>query len=971
VNADELGGLLREEGVEIDGNTAADMFINMVEIYQSANEQIKKAAQKIRADNFSEEQIKELRKTIANSVMQSYATYGTETNNSVVIRNLMWKVDDLKQQLNYSKTANKIINRILDNAQSLRDLKNKKYHNAGDTFFKELKAPEGLLAGIKNRSDISKSTTRKRIIEYGKFYNEQNELLRDYIDKDILEDINLIASNENQNAALTLDEIKALDRILANFKHIANSYDTIFRNGRTERVLDLASKGYEIIEQTPEIDNTLLTKSVLSIINPRDVIKLIDNFNSNGVLTSLTNNIKDGETNMLKYKINLEAPFKEFLKEHKKYIKELDKTKMTIRGVEFSKNQALSILLTSERRQAQPHIQNGGIAVYVNEGKWYNKHEVKKIIHPTLVDFERINNSLTEVDKQYLHIVRKFFNEDARQLKIDTDMKLKGYTNIEESNDYYPISVDRDVIARNLGDVRSIIREIQGVTSYSFNKELKQNADNRIAVGDITTTISRHLNNMATYAGLAEPIKNFDLVYNRNLAQRDANGNIVKGTERSIREIASAKWSDSTSYITKYINDIAGLNFKPQTLIDKFLNWLRGCYAKFQLGFNVKVWFNQLTSIPAAMTILSGNNIIKGLTVKINFTNMDKYCEYARARNYENAVVKSEALLDKVGKIGEISTKPIAIFDRAAIGKLWNACQYQIEQEQEFSFGTEENMIEAGKLLERVIRETQPNFNASERSSLLRSDHELVKTATMFMSQPMQNLSLLMEGVLEYKMLKKMQKNGVNDLGERLQNAKTKIKKSIAAFGTETILFVLVSQAFKHLFKKNDEEEPVLDIAKDFGSALTGMFPLVRDVYNKLVYKYDADIFVTDSFNTLGDAVNAMNSLLTKMASGEDVTSNQVLSVFKKMCMGLGMFTGIPTRNILNQLLGIIRNINPELAEEIQHSYNANYGKIKTTSSTSSNDSLTKTLNSVIKKTTQKNTNNNLSKTLNNLLRSK
>ncbi len=78
--------------------------------------------------------------------------------------------------------------------------------------------------------------------------------------------------------------------------------------------------------------------------------------------------------------------------------------------------------------------------------------------------------------------------------------------------------------------------------------------------------------------------------------------------------------------------------------------------------------------------------------MKTDYAAMDKYCDYARVRNYEKGVVRAEGVIDKVGKVGDIFTKPIQWTDRAAIGKIWNACQVQIERNDGHKIGTVENM---------------------------------------------------------------------------------------------------------------------------------------------------------------------------------------------------------------------------------------------------------------------------------------
>ena len=61
-----------------------------------------------------------------------------------------------------------------------------------------------------------------------------------------------------------------------------------------------------------------------------------------------------------------------------------------------------------------------------------------------------IKENLTEADKEYLELTKKFFNEKSRDAKVVTDKQLYGITNIE--NDYYfPIKVSSDKIYTEAG----------------------------------------------------------------------------------------------------------------------------------------------------------------------------------------------------------------------------------------------------------------------------------------------------------------------------------------------------------------------------------------------------------------------------------------------------------------------------------------------------------------------------------------
>ena len=178
---------------------------------------------------------------------------------------------------------------------------------------------------------------------------------------------------------------------------------------------------------------------------------------------------------------------------------------------------------------------------------------------------------------------------------------------------------------------------------------------------------------------------------------------------------------------------------------NKAMSFIRGGYAKYQLGANPKVWVTQLSSFFASGSVLDYSSIVKG--VGINTSDVDKYCQLAQLRNNDNTAAMAQGVLDKVDKFGSVLMKPIGTVDRFVVKKLFGACQVQVQKDNGLKIGTEENKVKAGELLKNVILETQQNSMATERSAAMRSGSEFMRTITMFSADSMKVIGRVIDSI--------------------------------------------------------------------------------------------------------------------------------------------------------------------------------------------------------------------------------
>lgn len=829
--------------------------------------------------------------------------------------------------------ANKATNRVLDLAQKLKEYVTKrKYVSSSVLANPLLDAWAKELGKLKYRSDIRKASARKILVGFSQFYNKNNDVLTDYyksmnqeMDANVLGALELIKNNiadKNVNfKPLSLEELQAAEVILGAADALFRNFDTVVIDGKRELTQTLAEQEIEILQSGDPKEYKKFVKAMLlaqkylnNATDPRAVIKWLEHYDENGILTKLFKSITDGETASMKQNVVFMTPFEDFLKKHKKYSKRLAETKIALDAISGQVNltvgQAIALYELTKREQAQRGLVESGVsfaddngltksARFFGEGK-YSEEEIKKYAEQIRY---KVAQHLTAEDMEFIGLVEDFFNNQSKAVKTEADMELYGYTNALEEF-YYPIKRAASTIATSFSNVQSLMADIAAMNTFSFNKDTVKNARNQLYLNSVYDTVQQHARLMSVYANMYKALEAFSRVMNRNIGTSTEVTSVRKYLQEHV-------WADSETYLKKLMADIQGV--KNEQLGDKLWGGLRGAFAKAQLGANLKVIFAQTASLPTAMTRLSPSSIAYGITHKVNFKDLDRYSDWAMVRNHEQAIVKAEGVVDKVGKVGDMLSKPIQWTDRLTIGLLWNACQAEVKKTKGLEIGTEENKIEAAKLLESVGRDTQPNYTNTERSGMMRGN-QFLKTLTMFTSAPLKQVSRFLEAAGEYSYaLKTKNKTKIRAAGRRL-------RKTLAAILLANMMYCLIGQFFTWLYKKDrknkagEEISFAQDYFTDVAGTTIGMFPVAKSVFDYFNKGYDLSSFdfdiINDILNTTGDIVG----LVEKAASGEHVERSDFGSALRSTVYSASQLAGIPTKNVMNTVTGLFKRFDPEVA---------------------------------------------------------
>lgn len=924
LGADVIAMELDELGFHIDAINEADIFFQIDEAYRSAVAGLKKEAKSMLDSALNAEERKQLKQEIARQVLIAFDEKGKPSKLSAFLEEYAKKAKVWREKYYEERNKNKLLNRVLDKIQKLKDIKLGTFLNASQFKNDVFKGSIERLANIKYRGNLNESGTRGILDGLAEWYVKENPILQGVFDEDIASALLTLARGEGK---LTVDELKALENVIDYFKHFVETYNKVWRGGQYVEAQPIAEKYVSIVRRNKPAKvgwlRKFFEKYETSFADPMTLVRYMDRYDD-GFYTEILQELRKGAVGASVMEMEMREPLEAFYKKHKKFLKEMSTKTIEYQGTQIPLAQAMLLYMSLNRDQAILGLAKSGFTF--NDGKetirlagfaLEEDLEIEEIRVRAKEVQSALASQFTEVEKEYISIAEKLFNETCKEAKKKTDILRRGYTNALE--DYY-VPIRRANIAHNV-DTSTFFDEMSRVSNASFNRDTVKGAKNELFIESLDAVLDRHIRAVAQYANLALAIDQYNLLYNLDIGD-----NPNKPT--SVKTESVDMWSEGDAYFKKLISDIQGI---PASKGDgvRFMGWLRGSYAKYQLGANPKVWITQLSSFAAAGNILDIDCIIKGIGVKAS--DVDEYCGLAKVRNTENAAALAQGVVEKTGKVGDVLMKPIGMVDRFVIVRLFGACQLQIEKNEGLKVGTKENKVKAGELLEKVILETQQNALATEKSSAMRSGSELMKTLTMFSADSMKVIGRVVDAIGEVSVLKAKRKlatdpDEIASLDKKIKAANKKARRAVGSLVSSAVFMALVAQLFRWLYNKDDEDDNVaVNMTVDAIGNLLGGLPLIRDIYSRFAEGYDFDNYAYSAINDMFDSAEMLFTTAGNIFEG-DMDSREVALTIKNLLYAGGQMFGIPTRNVYNIIYGLTKRISPSTAYSIDDMfYKQNY----------------------------------------------
>ena len=973
ISLDAAAMELAGNGINIANYNPADILFELDDMYRKSKKALSANVKKLLTDSLDSKAREQLRQDIAKEVLRGFEYTGKASKLDGIISKYEQEIKKWQKRYYEEKAWNNAANKALYAIQKLRDFKTGAFLNASQYKSEIFKGSISKLTKISSRGNLNTSGTRRVFAGLREWYNKDNPMLEDVYSEETAAMLDRIAANEKPLTNEELDiinelekmsgltgyaklrdwytkaelkekynpETKKLLRELANeksfsaaelrdiantvdyFRHFVETFNKVLRNGKWVEARPIAEEYVELLQENQKIKIGWMNKVsgssyARTFYDPAAVARRADLY-ENGFYTQSLLSFREGAANAAIDEMEILEPLEEFRTRNKKYFKALDKRKVKYNGQEIPATHALALYLTLGREQAQRGLAESGFkyeqdktTVRIN-GFAPGGRLTGEALSQKAAEMQRgLYEQLNEADRELLSILREIFNKKCRDLKMSTDILLNGYSNVL-NGEYMPIR--RGNIAHGL-EMDSWETEVNSVSNASFNKDTVQGAKGELLIESVMDVVYRHVKGITLYANLAPAVE----TYNR-LLNMDISGNPNKPV--SVATESQNVWREGRKYFEKLLDDIKGIP-SSKGPGGRLFGQVRSGYALSVLGGNPKVWLTQLTSFAAATSILDTDSIIRGL--KVDSADVDKYCPLAKLRNNDNTAAAAQGVLEQVGKIGNVLTKPIGKVDRFVIKRLFGACQVQVQKDSGFKIGTEQNKIKAGELLKKVIFETQQNALATERSAAMRSGSELMKTFTMFSSDAMKTIGRAIDGIGELTVLKQRRKLAIDPkeieyLDKRIKQARKKARKGITALVTSSIFMALITQLFRFLYNKDDEEDNVIEnMTVDAVGNLLGGLPIIKDVYARLTEGYELDSYAYSTINNLMDSASGIFNMAEDIISGKADAKETARNV-RNVLYSAGQLFGIPVRNMYNAGYGLTKRFSPSTAYSIDNMF--------------------------------------------------
>ena len=857
---------------------------------------------------------------------------------------------------NFSHRMNTIFKLSLD----MRDIKAGRFLNQSQPENHNiLNRTLGQLCRVMNGGSLNKSCRKYFREAYEWYVNDAKKYLKfdpktnqgEY-SPEIAEKLQRIGFSESDS--FTVEELGDIINICQYFKHMAENYQKVWRNGKLVEAQPYATELVKISKDNLKLNSGKMNHIIGSAYmrmygDPHMLVKYMDKYKL-GFYTTMFERIREGTVQSqiimkrMNDKINeaLEDPKRKEKREEKnrqrggdarepaarntKYFESLSKRMIHLHGADMPVGEAISLYMTCNREQAKAGLLENGYS-FAGEDDGKNEHirrvfgftggekvrdkqgRIKPEYQQKITDMQNeIYAQLSELDKKFIAVAQDILQNDCKDLKRATDLALNGWSNAAEEY-YFPIR--RYETFKSI-DKEGFFGEVDRVTNASFNKNTQPGAKNQLLIESIDVVLNRHMKGVAKYAALGQVIRDYD-----TLRTLDVSGNPNAAVSIATVETEEGGWHQGTEYFYKLLSDVQGIKSGDTDEVTKVIGKVRGNYARFALAANPKVVMTQLSSVFAGMNIIDADCMLKGFSDRGR--DVFTYSELAELRASENTAAMAQGLIDEAG---DVLMKPIGWMDSYVVRRLWVAAQHQVAKDQKLKVGTEENKKAAGKLLETVIFETQQNSLATEKSQAARSSSEFQKMVTMFTSDAVKGMGQLLDAFGEVSVIRREAKiNGTAVDSVRLKAAEKRLGRAAASLAAVAIYTTILSQLFRKLLKKEDEEEPWSGFMADTMGAMLGGLPLISDAYEYFFGSgYGLEDMSIAAVNDLMEGIKSLFGTAGAFVTG-DLDERDLHKDLRKMFFALGQVTGLPTRNLYNYARAAVHWVSPETGYKMDNAF--------------------------------------------------
>lgn len=677
--------------------------------------------------------------------------------------------------------------------------------------------------------------------------------------------------------------------------------------------------GQKIIEEMDEVRKKKLTTGKVGDIfrewtlNPMRAVREMTGYNEDSALYSLFADLNEGLRNADKFRMETAKRFDE-LRDTKATKKVFDDAVQNAsvevidtknNKVKISKMQAMQAILTYEREIMNPnrrHLQSPvrftDVALDV-KGKYSDAFDNGHDVYVDESFIKRVNDVLTDWDKQYLAAARQFFNVDSKQAVNEVSMKTK-HRLVATEKAYIPYYVNQDYISKESENVK-FDATIEGM---GMLKSVKNNAPQQLVIRGLNTVIQDHADKVAKVYGLTIPVRNWNKAFNMKQTQKDG-GDTVKVAIRN-------SWHDGgLKLLDQAVADLQSSRKRDKAAL---FSGAKSAFVTSTLAGNLSVWLKQAASYPTAGAVLSTSSLTKafkyfGKNMTDTYAEIDAHTpehwkrriglstqelgDMNQSKGWQNKLNEKLGVASPMNWIQAMDVKTTAV--------LWEASKLEAVK-RGMKVDTEEYWNEVTKLYNKVIEDTQPMYDPLHRAEVTKN--QLYSTFIMFQTQPLQNSGILREGAMKYKDYKNLYGKDSAEAKEAFGEFKKAVGSQMASHLTFTLFTLIGSMILHKMNRYRDDDDEVTaaslitEFTKQFGENFIGaILPIVGSYGISIAEKFiDGNRYDVISDPTV-DKINTTIDNFVKLKKPS-------LGAFTNMATDIASYFGVPATNIMNIVNG-------------------------------------------------------------------
>lgn len=415
--------------------------------------------------------------------------------------------------------------------------------------------------------------------------------------------------------------------------------------------------------------------------------------------------------------------------------------------IQLTTAQIMELSQLMGRRQAVQHIVKGGIRIAkvdgINPGTTH--------YHLTAEDLRAIIGTLNAKQSAVARGLQSVMARKGAEWGNEISMARFGYNFYDEGEHYYPIATDDASRPMRDSDIRE--NSMFRLLNLSSSKALNPNASNALVVGDIFSTYSQHMTDMAKLNAYGLPLLDAIKWFNYSeKVEREGDTYDIRGTKTAIEDTYG---KDALRYFRTYIEDINGVKAGADRAdIGKKL--VRN-YKISAVGANLRVALLQGTSYVRAAYVIKPTYLKQAMRFKNGYQEALKYSGTAlwKSMGYFDTDITTgfeQKIIKAGGALEQVREKSMALAEKAderTWGRLWVACKLQTKAENASLEGEALNKATA-ELFRRMIYETQVMDSVTTRSEIMRGTSTFDKLKTAFLAEPTLAYNVLADGVTRF-----------------------------------------------------------------------------------------------------------------------------------------------------------------------------------------------------------------------------